>query len=107
MSFARSDNSKKTRKTKVSESIDECKAKLDQLNSMFASFEVDNSKLQEIMSQKMAKELEEMMKPISKAYTLEVLGNKSYTLHTPDVKICEMFGSLESIGSVKVTVEFN
>jgi len=98
-------NNSKNTKIKMTEEIDECKSKIEKLNLMFNSFEIDNGKLEEIMHQKMSKELEELMKPISQEYKLEILGNKSYSLSTSDFNICRVFGSLEYFENVKIILD--
>jgi len=88
---------KKTEKTETSKTIDECRASLDKLNSMFDSFKVDNSKIEEFWSQKMSKELEVKMKPLSEELKSELLRNNSHSIDIPEIKMKEVFGSLISV----------
>ena len=51
----------------------ECKARLNKLNSMFASLDIDNIKMEEITNQKESKELSELLKEMAKEYEEEIL----------------------------------
>jgi len=95
----------KTGKTETNKTIDECKASLDKLNSMFNTFEMNNDKLQ-IMSQKISTELEKKMKPLLEELKLELLVNNSHSINKPGIKINKVFGSLISI-KTKVYLIFN
>jgi len=72
-----------------------CKERLDQLNSMFASLEIDNIKMEEITHQKESKELEELLKHMAEEYKGEILGGKMFELKTNDIKMEEVFGTLQ------------
>jgi len=77
------------------EKFEECKAKLGQLNSMFESLEIDNFKMEEMMNQKMSKELAELLKPMAEEYTRELLGRKTFELIIKYIKMEEVFGTLQ------------
>ena len=59
---------KVTTKTKTTDCIDDCKAELEELNGMFNTFEIDNSKLEEMFSLKRTNELQELMGPLVEDY---------------------------------------
>jgi len=77
------------------ERAEECKARLGQLNSMFASLEIDNIKMDEITHPKKSKELEELLKQMAEEYKGEILGGKTFELKTNDIKMEEVFGTLQ------------
>jgi len=72
----------------------ECKAKLGHLNSMFESLEIDNTKMEEMMSQKALKELAELLKPMAEEYRRELIGRKTFELKTNNIKMEKVFGTL-------------
>jgi len=74
---------------------EECKERLGQLNSMFASLEIDNIKMEEIWYQKESKELEELLKQMTEGYKGEILGGKTFELKTNDIKMEKVFGKLQ------------
>jgi len=55
------------------ERTEECKARLSKLNSMFASLEIDNTKMEEITYQNESKELLELLKQIAEEYKREIM----------------------------------
>jgi len=77
------------------ERAEECKERLGQLNSMFASLEIDNIKMDEITHPKKSKELEELLKQMAEEYKGEILGGKTFELKTNDIKMEEVFGTLQ------------
>jgi len=77
------------------ERAEECKARLGLLNSMFASLEIDNIKMEEITYQTESKELEELLKRMAEEYKGEMLGGKTFELKTNDIKMEEVFGTLQ------------
>jgi len=77
------------------ERTEECKARLGQLNSMFASLEIDNIKMEEITHQKKSKELSGLLKRIAEEYKEEILEGKTFELKTNDIKMEEVFGTLQ------------
>ena len=56
-------NSKKEKNTPEFK-LDEIKLKLAELNSVFGSLEIDDVKLGEIMAQRRAKEIDELVQPV-------------------------------------------
>ena len=86
----------------MTERIADCKIKLDQLNSMFSAFEMNDEKLDEVMSQRQSKELQRILRPIVEDYKFELLGNTSYELTTDEFEIGDMFGTLISSEDFKV-----
>ncbi len=87
--------SKSKKATKTIETIDSIKAKLDHLHSMFGSIEMDDLKLEQILSKKRSKEVSELLEPVLEKYKLELQGNKEYTLTKSEIKI--EFGSLNAV----------
>ena len=80
---------------RITESIDIIKTKLNQLNSRFESLEMDETNINDIMSQKQSKEVGELIKPVLEMYKHELQGNKEYTLNnTVTVKLEDVFGIL-------------
>ena len=77
--------------------IDVCKAKLEELNAMFSTFKMDDRKVEEILTQKISKGLQEMMEPIRKDYESELLGGKSYKLAISPTKIGDVLGLLKEV----------
>jgi len=77
------------------ERAEECKGRLGQLNSMFASLEIDNIKMDEITHHKKSKELEELLKQMAEEYKGEILGGKTFEIKTNDIKMEEVFGTLQ------------
>ena len=63
---------------------------------MFNTFEIDETKIDEIMPHKRTKEIQKLMDPLVSEYKRGLLGNKSYKLVTSDFKIDQFFGSLSS-----------
>ena len=75
------------------------------LNSMFASLEIDNIKMEEITNQKESKELSELLKEMAKEYEEEILGGKTFELKAKDIKMEEVFGTLQmQEGSLPIRV---
>ena len=84
---------------------EECKKRLGKLNSMFASLEIDNIKMEKITNQKESKELSELLKEMAKEYGEEILGGKTFELKTKDIKMEEVFGTLQmQEGSLPIRV---
>ncbi len=98
--------SKKT--TKVTEVLETIKSKMKELNSMFNSLEIDDKKLEEIMSKKKSKALNELMVPVLKQYKFELHGKQYYKLLTNEFKLENIFGSLScfecDIDNIKVII---
>ena len=97
---------KATRNTK---NIDEIKAKLTTVNSMFNSLEMSDTKHEEIMTQKRSKEIGELIRPVLEQFKLELQGYKKYKLKTVQVEIKNVFGSLDcedivNIQNIKVNI---
>ena len=69
---------------------------------MFNTFEIDDTKHEEIMSHKRTKELQKLIDPLVSKYKRGLLGNKSYKLVTSDFKIDRGFGSFCSSDDLKV-----
>jgi len=91
--------------TRINEKrADECKERLGQLNSMFASLEIDNIKMEEITYQKESKKLEELLKRMAEEYKGEMLGGKTFELKTNNIKMEEVFGTLQ-MGEVSLKIE--
>ena len=85
-------------KNKTTTSVEECKEKLEELNKMFESCEVNDENLEEIMHQTKIKALKQKMIPLVNEYRRELLGNKAYTLLAVanEIGIENVFGSLAS-----------
>ncbi len=77
------------------ERAEECKARLGRLNSMFASLEIDNIKMEEITYQKKSKELKELLNQMAEEYKGETLRGETFELWTNDIKMGRVFGTLE------------
>jgi len=60
--------------SKITDELDTIKSKMNDLNSMFNSLEIDDIKHEEIMSQKQSKELNDLMGPVLKQYKFELQG---------------------------------
>ena len=97
---------KVTIETKTTNYIDAWKVKLEELNGMFNTFEIDETKLEEMMSQKRSKELQNLLSPLVNDYKRYLLSNKSYKLDTSDFEVNQIFGSLICSEDVKVIVVF-
>jgi hypothetical protein len=93
---------KSTLKSTMTERIADCSAKLDKLNAMFSTFEMNDAKLDEVMYQRQTKDLQRFMRPIVEDYKFELLGNTSYELAANEFEIGDMFGTLGSSGDYKV-----
>jgi len=82
--------------TKVAENkLKECKTRLNQLNSIFESLAFENIKMEEIMSQKKSKELAELLKQVMRQNKRELLGRETLELKAHDIKMEEVFGTLQ------------
>ena len=88
--------------------MDAIKTKLDNLNSMFGWLEMDDSRLDEIMSRKLSNEVSELLEPALKEYKAELQGDKYYKLIKSEVKLESLFGSIDcfeyDIGNTKVNI---
>jgi len=75
---------------------------------MFNSLEIDDIKLEEIMSQKKSKELSDFLGPVLKQYKFELQKNKYYKLVKNEIKMENVFGSLScfvyDIDNIKVNI---
>ncbi len=80
--------------TNITQDLGTIKAKMIELNSMFNSLEIDDIKLDEIMSKKKSNELSDLMGPVLKQYKLELQGRKYHKLVVNQVKLENVFGSL-------------
>jgi len=87
--------------TNVLETI---KAKMNDLHSTFNSLQIDDSKLEEIMSQKQSKELSKLMGLVLKRCKFEVQGKKYYRLITKEFKLEDILGSLGCFDSDNIYV---
>ena len=87
-------NSKKT--TKVTKSFESIKTKLNQLNSMFDSLEMDDTKINEILSHKQSK-VGELLEPVLEKYKSELRGGKYYKFATVKIKLEDGFGTLSCL----------
>jgi len=96
--------------TKITDELDTIKAKINDLNSTFNSLEIDDIKLEEIMSQKKSKELNDLMGPVLEQYKFELQGKKYYKLLTNEIKLENVFGSLSNsdldIDNMKVNIVY-
>jgi len=94
--------------TKIIDDIDTIKSKMNDLNSTFNSLEIDDKKLEEIMSKKKSKALNELMVPVLKQYKFELHGKQYYKLLTNEFKLENIFGSLScfecDIDNIKVII---
>ena len=83
------------------------KIKLNKLNVMFDSLDMDDKKHEEIMSQKESDEVEKMVEPLLTEYKLE-LHQKFYKLDTIELKLDFIFGSISEYDygaeKIKVTI---
>ncbi len=75
---------------------------------MFNSLEIDDNKIEEIMSQMKSKELSDLMRPVLEKYKLELQGKKYYKFATNEIKLENIFGSLScfdfDIDNMKVNI---
>ena len=94
-------SAKVTTKTKTTDCVENCKAKLEELNGIFNTFEIDNNKYEEILTQR-SKELENLLNPLERDYKSCILGNKCYKIDLSDLKIDQVFGSLQISDDLKV-----
>ncbi len=78
--------------TTITQDLEEIKAKMNELNSMFNSLEIDDINLKEIITKKKSKELSELMEPVLKQYKFELQGKKYYKLLTNEFKLEYVFG---------------
>jgi len=94
--------------TKITEVLETIKPKMNDLNSMFNSLEIDDIKLKEIISKKQLKELSDLMGPGLKKYKFDLQGQKYYNLSTSEMKLEDAFGSLNcfdyDIDKMRVTI---
>jgi len=101
---------KSNEETKITDVLDTTKAKINDLNSMFNSLEIDDIKLEEIMSQKKSKEIKDLVRPALNQYMFELQGKKYYKLVTNEIKLEDVFGSLGSfdydIDNMKVNMVY-
>ncbi len=81
--------------TEATEMIDLCKSMLEELILKFDSFQIDNTKYEEIL--KNCKELKKNLNTIAGDYKYDLVGKQSYSLVIPELKIDEVFGSLALI----------
>ena len=86
------------------QNVNECKARLGQLNLMFDSLVIDNIQMEEITNQKASKELEKLLKAMAEEYRRELLGKKTFELKTGDIKMEEVFGTLQ-MGEVSLEMQ--
>jgi len=80
--------------SKITDELETIKAKINDLNSTFNSLEIDDIKLEEIMSQKKSKELSDLMGPVLEKYKFELHGKNYYKLIKDEIKMENVFGSL-------------
>jgi len=80
--------------TKITQVLETIKPKMNDLNSMFHSLEIDDIKHEEIMSKKKSKDLGDLMGPFLKKYKLELQGQKYHKFITEEIKLEDVFGSL-------------
>jgi len=66
------------------------KAKMSDLNAMFNSLEIDDKKLEEIMSKKKSNELNDLMAPVLRQIKFELQGEKYHKFITEE----NIFGTL-------------
>ncbi len=78
----------------ITNDLDTIKAKMNELNSMFNSSEIDEIKFKEIMTKKKAKELRDLMRPFLKQYKFELQREKYYKVLTNEINLEDVFGSL-------------
>jgi len=88
--------------------LDTIKAKMNDLNSTFNSLEIDVIKLEEIMSQKKSKQLNDLMGPVLEQYKFELQGKKYFKLVKGEIKMENVFGSLScfdfDIDNIRVNI---
>ena len=87
-------NAKSKEASKITDELATIKTKINDLNSMFNSLEIDGIKLEEIMSQKKSKEISDLMGPVLEQYKFELHGKKYYKLIKEEIKMENVFGSL-------------
>jgi hypothetical protein len=85
-------NSKKA--TKIKDSINAIKTKMNILNQTFDTLDMDELKHEEILSQRKSKEVSDLLEPVLKYYKMELQGKKDYKLTSVAIKVENMFGSL-------------
>ena len=76
------------------EVFDACKVELKEIKETFDSFEMSDKKVEEI--QLKSKALQEKLDPMVNEYKLKLQGNKSHRFEGKEIKINEVFGTLET-----------
>ncbi len=79
--------------TQITQDLSTIRAKLNELNSMFNSLEIDDKKLEEIMSKKKSNELNDLMQPVWKQCKYDLQGKKNYKFITEKIKLEFIFGT--------------
>jgi len=79
--------------TQITQDLSTIRAKLNELNSMFNSLEIDDKKLEEIMSKKKSNELKDLMEPVWKQCKYDLQGKKNYKFITEKIKLEFIFGT--------------
>jgi len=76
--------------TNIMQDLEAIKSKMKELNLMFNSLEIDDKKLEEIMSKKKSKELSELMVPVLRQIKFELQDEKYHKFITEE----NIFGTL-------------
>ncbi len=75
---------------------------------MFNSLEIDDIKLEEMMSKTKSKELGDLLGSVLEQYKFELQGKKYYKFLTNEIKMKNVFGSLScfdyDIDNIKVNI---
>jgi len=79
--------------SKITDDLDTINGKMNVLKSTFNSLEIDDTKLEEIMSKKKSKEVSDLMEPVLKQCKYELQGKKYYKLLTNEFKLEDIFGT--------------
>jgi len=94
--------------TKITVDIDTIETKINDLNSTFNSLEIDDIKLEEMMSKTKSKELGDLLGSVLEQYKFELQGKKYYKFLTNEIKMKNVFGSLScfdyDIDNIKVNI---
>jgi len=77
--------------SRITDELDMIKTKINDLNSTFNSLEVDDIRIEEIMSQKKSKEINDLVEPALKRYKFELQGKKYYKFSKKETKLEDVF----------------
>jgi len=94
--------------TIITDDLEMIKTKMNDLNSMFNSSDIDDIKHGKIISQKKLKEVSDLMGLVLNQYKYDLQDGKYYNFFTNEIKLENVFGSLSflnyDIGNIKVNI---